>query len=206
MLKIWGRASSINVHKVLWAADELGLPYERVDAGLQYGVVTEDWFADLNPHRRIPTIEDDGFVVWESNAILRYLTTKYSPGLLMPEDLEGRARVDMWLDWQQTTVMPWLGPLFLGLIRTKPEDRDQDEIDRARREVEAALVTLDGVLAGKSYLVGGRFSAADIPLGCVAYRWYALDVPHPDLPNLRAWYERLTQRPAFAEHVMKPLV
>ncbi len=206
MLKIWGRASSINVQKVLWAADELQLAYERVDAGLQFGVVTEDWFADLNPSQRIPTIEDDGFVVWESNAILRYLTTKYRPGHLMPDDLETRTQADMWLDWQQTTIMPWLGPLFLGLIRTKPEDRNADELRTAAGEVEAALRVLDGTLTGKDYLVGGRFTVADIPLGCVAYRWYALDVAHPDLPHLRAWYERLVKRPAFAEHVMKPLV
>jgi glutathione S-transferase len=206
MLRIWGRTSSINVQKVLWAADELGLDYERTDAGLQFGVVGEDWFAELNPNRRIPTIDDDGVVVWESNAILRYLATKHMDRGLMPADLALRAEVDMWMDWQQTTVMPWLGPLFLGLIRTRPEDRDPEELAHAADEVAAALQVLDAHLAGRSHMVHERFTVADIPLGCVAYRWYALDVTHPEMPNLRRWYDALTTRPAFAARVMLPLV
>ncbi len=206
MLKIWGRRNSMNVQKVLWAVDELELAHEQADAGLQYGVVGEDWFQSINPNRTVPVIEDAGFVVWESNAILRYLAAKYSLDDLMPSDLRQRTTADMWMDWQQATIMPWLGPLFLGLIRTKPEERDQALLTSAAEAVEEALRVLDGHLYKYANVAGDRFTVADMPLGCVAYRWYALDVTHPELPNLRAWYERLCERPAFARHVMTPLV
>ena len=205
MLKIWGRANSTNVQKVLWTVAELGLAHERVDAGLQFGVVGEDWYADINPNRLVPAIDDDGFVVWESNAIIRYLCAKHSEGELMPMDLRGRARVDMWMDWQQATIMPWLGPLFLGLIRTPPEERDQVLLDVATGKIADALAVLDDALKRRDYLLGETMTAADIPLGCVAYRWYALDVDHRELAALEAWYGRLAERPAFAEHVMQPL-
>jgi len=205
MLKIWGRVNSINVQKVLWTADELGLAYECVDAGMQFGVVTEDWFAGINPNRRVPAIDDDGVVVWESNAIVRYLTAKYSPGALMPESIEGRAQVDMWMDWQQTAIMLALGPLFVGLVRTALEDQDPTALDQAAKDVADGFRVLDGHLADRTYVLGDQLSAADIPLGCAAYRWYALDVDHPEMPNLRAWYERLTARPAYAERVMLAL-
>ena len=206
MLKIWGRRNSMNVQKVLWAVDELELAHEQADAGLQYGVVGEDWFQSINPNRTVPVIEDAGFVVWESNAILRYLAAKYSLDDLMPSDLRQRTTADMWMDWQQATIMPWLGPLFLGLIRTKPEERDQALLTSAAEAVEKALRVLDGHLHKYANVAGDRFTVADMPLGCVAYRWYALDVTHPELPNLRAWYERLCERPAFARHVMIPLI
>ena len=206
MLKIWGRRNSMNVQKVLWAIDELELAHEQADAGLQYGVVGEDWFQSINPNRTVPVIEDDGFVVWESNAILRYLAAKYSLDDLMPSDLRQRTTADMWMDWQQAAIMPWLGPLFLGLIRTKPEERDQALLTSAAEAVEKALRVLDGHLHKHANVAGDRFTVADMPLGSVAYRWYALDVTHPELPNLRAWYERLCERPAFARHVMTPLV
>tara|TARA_Y100000588_G_scaffold131591_1_gene144255 strand:- start:520 stop:1110 length:591 start_codon:yes stop_codon:yes gene_type:complete len=196
----------MNVQKVLWAVDELELAHEQADAGLQYGVVGEDWFQSINPNRTVPVIEDAGFVVWESNAILRYLAAKYSLDDLMPSDLRQRTTADMWMDWQQATIMPWLGPLFLGLIRTKPEERDQALLTSAAEAVEEALRVLDGHLYKYANVAGDRFTVADMPLGCVAYRWYALDVTHPELPNLRAWYERLCERPAFARHVMTPLV
>ncbi len=204
-LRIWGRTNSINVQKVLWIADELALNYERIDAGLQFGVVSQDWFADVNPNRTVPTIDDDGTVLWESNAIVRYLAAKHSPGKMMPDNPGDRAAVEMWMDWQQTTLMPALGPLFLGLVRTAPEDRDLAALDHAAGEVADGLRILDAHMAERSFVAGERFSAADIPLGCVAYRWYALDVDHPDMPNLKAWYERLVTRPAFSARVMLPL-
>ena len=206
MLKIWGRKNSINVQKVMWTVGELGLKPERVDAGMAHGVVGEPWYETFNPNRLVPTIDDDGAVLWESNVIVRYLAAKHAAGTLMPTDPVLRAKAEMWMDWQQSTVMPGaLTPLFLGLIRTPPEKRDAEALRKAAEATQAALRTLDAHLAGQPYVLGDSFTVADIPVGVATYRWYALPVEHAELPNLRAWYDRLRQRPAFAEHVMLPL-
>ncbi len=205
MLKIWGRRNSINVQKVMWTVAELGLEAERIDAGMAFGVVNEPWYADLNPNRRVPTIDDDGVVLWESNVIVRYLASEHASGTLMPAEPARRAKAEIWMDWQQSSVMYGLTPVFLGLIRTPADQRDMAAIRAGEDEVKAAFALLDRQLAGKSYLLGDQLTVADIPLGCAAYRWYALPIERPDLPNLRAWYERLTERPAFVENVMVPL-
>ena len=205
MLKIWGRRNSINVQKVMWTVSELGIESQRLEAGMDFGVVSEPWFETYNPNRLVPTINDDGLILWESNVIVRYLAAKYSAGGLMPSELGARAAAEMWMDWQQTAIMPDLGPLFRGIVRTAPSDRDHDAIESAAKKIEAGMRMLDNCLAGRAYLMGDRFTIADIPLGCVGYRWYALDIPHPDFPNVAAWYERLTARPGFATHVMLPL-
>jgi glutathione S-transferase len=204
MLKIWGRTNSINVQKVMWTVAELGLRFERVDAGMAHGVVSEPWYAELNPNRLVPAIDDDGVVLWESNVIVRYLAAKHAAGTLMPADLAMRARAEMWMDWQQTSL-PGFGPLFLGLIRTPPEKRDMAAIRAGQESTEAGLRLLDKYLANRPYMIADHLTVADIPLGCVAYRWYALPIERPDLPHLRAWYQRLTQRPAFTQNVMLPL-
>jgi glutathione S-transferase len=206
MLKIWGRTNSINVQKVMWTVGELGFKPERVDAGMAHGIVNEPWYETKNPNRLVPTIDDDGIVLWESNVIVRYLATKHAPGTLMPTDPAGRARAEMWMDWQQSTIMPGaLTPLFLGLIRTPPEKRDAAALQKAAEATEAALRKLDAHLANQPYVLGNSLTVADIPVGVATYRWYALPVEHAELPNLRAWYDQLTKRPAFAQHGMLPL-
>jgi glutathione S-transferase len=205
MLKVWGRTNSINVQKVMWTIAELGLPVERVDAGMAFGIVNEPWYAGLNPNRLVPAIDDDGVVLWESNVIVRYLAAKHALGTLMPSDPALRAKAEMWMDWQQNSLGPWLGPVFMGLIRTPAEKRDMAAIGAAAEKAAATVALLDKQLAGKTFLLGDQFTVADIPVGCSVYRWYALPVEHPELPNLRAWYERLTKRPGFAANVMLPL-
>lgn len=206
MLKIWGRTNSINVQKVMWTVGELGLAPERIDAGMAHGIVGEPWYAALNPNRMVPTIDDGGVVLWESNVIVRYLAAKHAPGTLMPADPVLRAKAEMWMDWQQNTLMPaGLSPLFLGLIRTPADKRDAAALRKAAEVTEAALRMLDVHLAGRTFVLGDSLTVADIPVGVATYRWYALPVEHAELPNLRAWYERLTGRPAFARHVMLPL-
>ena len=204
MLKIFGRTNSINVQKVMWTVAELGLPHERVNAGMAHGMVNEPWYADLNPNRLVPAIDDDGVVLWESNVIVRYLAARHAAGTLMPADPAMHAKAEMWMDWQQTSF-PGFGPLFLGLIRTPPEKRDMAAIRAGQEGTEAALRLLDKHLANRSHMIADHLTVADIPLGCVAYRWYALPIERPELPNLRAWYQRLVKRPAFAQHVMLPL-
>lgn len=205
MLELWGRTNSINVQKVCWMVAELALPVRRHDAGMAFGVVGEDWYGRLNPNRLVPTIRDGDVVLWESNAIVRYLATRHAAGTWMPADPAARAQAEQWMDWQQTTVMTGLSPLFLGLVRTPPERRDAAVLARAADDVARAMAMLDAHLAGRDYMLGDQPTVADIALGCPAYRWYALPVAHAQLPNLRRWYERLATRPAFAAHVMLPL-
>lgn len=210
MLKIWGRINSVNVEKVAWCAAELGLPFERIEAGGAFGVVDTPAFRALNPCGKVPVIEDDGFVLWESNAIVRYLAAKHGAGTLLPEDIAARADAERWMDFQLGSIAPLLSPVFRGLVRTKPQERDMALITHAFGEIADLLAVVEAALAGRSHLVGERFSVADIPLGCVAHRWFNLPLDgtglaRPDAPRLLAWYERLKARPAAAELMVLPL-
>ncbi len=205
MLQIWGRANSVNVQKVMWAVAELGLAHRRIDAGRGYGVNDEPWYLALNPNGTVPTIDDGGVVVWESNAIVRYLAARYGAGRLWPEDPAVRAAADMWMDWQQSTLNPPLHPLFWQLVRTPEKERDAAGIGEAEARCARAFAILDRHLEGRPYVAGDGLSMGDIPVGAMAHRWYALPVEHPEHPHLAAWYERLQARPGFREHVMLPL-
>lgn len=205
MMKIWGRHTSINVQKVLWTCDELALPYERIDVGGEFGGLDAAEFRRRNPNGRIPVIEDEGFVLWESNAIVRYLAAKHGIGTLCPEDLRAQADCDRWMDWQICNILPGLRTLFFGLIRTAPEKRDNAAIEEARVTTQEFWAVLDAHLAPRRYLTGEHFTMADIPLGAFAYRWLALPIERPALPALAAWHGRLAEREPFRRNVMLPL-
>jgi glutathione S-transferase len=206
MLKIWGRTNSRNVQKVLWACDEMNLPYERTDAGGQFGVVNEPFYKKMNPNCRVPTIvEDDGFVLWESNAIVRYLGAKHGAGSLWPTDLRVRADADRWMDWASVMLGAVFTPLFWQLVRTAPEKRDPSVIERAIRETGTTLNVLEQGLQGRPYVAGAAFTMGDIPVGVNLYRWLALEIKRPSQPNVEAYYRRLTQRPAYQKNIMMPL-
>jgi glutathione S-transferase len=205
MLKIWGRTNSINVQKVMWAVGELATPHERVDAGMQFGVVDEPWFRAMNPNGRVPTIDDDGFILWESNAIVRYLARKHGDGRLSPAAPEECASAERWMDWSTTTMAPLMTPLFWGHIRTAPENRDLKTLEDFRLQMERVMQLLDANLATKRYVAGDALSIGDIAVGCFAHRWHALPMEHGSHPHVAAWYARLCQRPAFQNHVMLPL-
>ena len=205
MLRIWGRDNSINVQKALWCCEEMEVPYERVDAGGSFGVVNTQQYRNLNPNGLVPTIEDDGFVLWESNAIVRYLAGKYGAGTLEPAETRARARANSWMDWQLTVAHPPLTPVFWGLIRTPPEKRDMKLIAAEAEKVGQQLQVLEQGLDGKDYVAGKTFTMGDIIVGVFIWRWYALDVTHPKLSRIEAYHERLKQRPAFQKHVAKPL-
>ena len=205
MLKIWGRANSINVMKVLWCADELGLADERVDAGMSFGVGGEDFYGAMNPNRKVPTIDDDGVVLWESNTIVRYLAAKHDAGGLWPTDAAARAHSEKWMDWQLSTPYDDMTTLFWGLIRSAPKYQDRALQSEAARSLEGHWAIVDAALAGQDYLAGDRLTVGDIPLGCFLWRWSQLPIQRPSLPNLEAWHARLQARPAFREHVMHPL-
>ena len=205
VLQIWGRANSVNVQKVLWALEELRVPYERTDAGMAFGVVNEPFYKKMNPNSRVPTIDDDGFVLWESNAIVRYLAAKHGAGSLYPNDLRQRADSDRWMDWASVHVGPVITPVFWGLIRTPVEKRNMAQIEADAEKTGQQFQVLEQGLDGKDYVAGKSFTMGDIVIGVNVYRWYGLDVKRPKLPRVEAYYERLKQRPAFQKHIMKPL-
>jgi len=205
MLKLWGRINSINVQKVLWTLAELNVAYERTDAGLQFGVVNEPFYRRMNPNGRVPTIEDDGFVLWESNAIVRYLSAKHGAGTLWSNDPRQRADADRWMDWTTSTVAPALTPVFWGLIRTPPEKRNMASIEAEAEKVGQAFQALEQSLEGRDHVAGKSFTMGDIPLGTFVHRWYALAVKRPKLPRVEAYYERLQERAPYKKHVMLPL-
>jgi len=205
MLKVWGRVNSINVQKVLWALDELKIPYERTDAGLQFGVVSEPFYRRMNPNGRVPTIDDDGFILWESNAIVRYLSAKHGVGTLWPKDPRARADSDRWMDWATTTIAPPIHPVFWGLIRTPAGKRDSKAIEEGAKKLNAAFELLEQALDGRDYVAGSTLTMGDIPIGVHVYRWNALPIDRPSLPRIADYYHRLQERAPFRRHVMLPL-
>jgi glutathione S-transferase len=205
VLRIWGRSNSINVQKVLWCCEELDVPYDRVDVGGPFGGNREPEYLRLNPNGLVPTISDGGLVLWESNAIVRYLAARHGMGTLCPEDFAERADADRWMDWQLGTLWADFRPAFVGLVRTPPEERDRASIAAAIGQTAGNLALLDAHLAGRDYVTGPSLTMADIPLGVTAYRWFALDVERPAMPNLEAWYERLRARGPYSATVLSPL-
>jgi glutathione S-transferase len=205
MLQIWGRTNSINVQKVLWCCAELGLAYERLDAGGQFGVVNTPDYLALNPNALVPTIDDDGFILWESNAIVRYLAHKHSLGTLCPTDLKERYAGERWMDWQTTALQPAVRAAFMGLVRTPEEKRDMQAIGASLKETARMIAMFEQQLAKTAYAAGGRFTMGDIPVGAALYRCFALGIDRSDFPNAARWQDRLAERPGFREHIMQPL-
>jgi glutathione S-transferase len=206
MITLYGRPNSLNVQKVRWVLAELELKYAHTESGRGYAGQTDaPWFLKMNPNGTVPVLDDDGTVLWESNAIVRYLAAEYDRGGLWPVEAAQRAESDRWMDWQQTVLLNAVNPAFWQLIRTPAAERDADAIKTAEARCNAAFAILDAALADRSYVAGMRPTIGDIPLGATAHRWYALDLTHAELPNLRRWYERLCQRPAFRDAVMLPL-
>lgn len=202
MLTIWGRTNSHNVKKVLWLVGELALPYERHDVGGKFGM--DAAYLAKNPNALIPTIDDGDLTLWESNAILRYLAARYGAGEFWSDDPAIRAAGDKWMDWQLSFAPKFLGA-FKGYVRTPPEQRDGAEIAASVDASTKALAIVDAALAQAPWLAGARFGIGDIALGVYAYSYFSLPIDRPDLPHLRDWYDRLTQRPAYREAVMIPL-
>ena len=205
MLKIWGRDNSVNVQKALWCCEELGLQYQRIDAGLSFGVVNTPQYRALNPNGLVPTLEDGPFVLWESNAIVRYLSAKHSAGKLWPNDLKVRAEADRWMDWQISTFWPTFRDLFWNLVRTPVEQRDQKAIEESHLKTAEILAYLDAHLKNRVYVAGGEFSMGDIPMGCAICRWMSLPIERPVLANVQSWFDTLRGRAAYEKVVMLPI-
>jgi glutathione S-transferase len=205
MLRIWGRTNSFNVQKVMWAVGELDLAHERIDAGGAFGKLDTDAFGNLNPNRRIPTVEDGQLTLWESNAIVRYLAARYGSGTLWPEDPGIRSLADRWMDWQIATLQPQLHVAFWGLIRTPEAERDAAAIEAAAAALQPIWQLLDDHLTSRRFVAGADLTMGDIPLGCAYWRYRNLPIDRPDLPNVEHWYAYLEERPAYRRHVMLPV-
>lgn len=202
MLTIWGRINSHNVKKVVWMAEEIGLPYQRHDKGGSFGM-DADYLAK-NPNALIPTIEDGEVVLWESNAILRYLAARHAPDRFWPEGPAQRAIGDKWMDWQFAYAQAQ-HDAFFNLIRYSAQERNQAAIDKSTEKTGKMMTILNAALAEQTWLSGDTFGLGDMPMGVYAHTWFSLDIKRPDTPHVRDWYERLLDRPAYAAIAAVPL-
>ncbi|HSM41363.1 MAG TPA: glutathione S-transferase [Afifellaceae bacterium] len=205
MLTVWGRRSAFNVQKVLWLADELGVDYCHVDAGGAAGGLDDTHFLAMNPHGRIPVIDDDGTVVWESHAILRYLAAQYGAGSFWSDDPATRSLGDRWMDWAQTRLQPdFLVGVFWAFYRTPEADRDMEKVTAKIASCSRHMSLLDTVLAESGFVAGETMTLADIAVGTHLYRYFNIDIERPDVPRLAAYYDRIAGRPAYRKNVMLP--
>lgn len=207
MLKIWGRTTSSNVQKVLWFCEEIRIPYERVDAGLSFGITRTPEYLAMNPTALIPTIEDEGFVLWESNAILRYLARKHQTLNWYPEDFRQRANVERWMDWASTALAAAITPVVWQWFRTAPDMRDSKLLLSSAEKATQCMRILEAHFAHEPWAAGDHISLADIPMAIQAYRWCVMpwqDMGYqpPDLPHVLAWQARLAGRDIYRKIVM----
>jgi glutathione S-transferase len=203
MLKVWGRKTSVNVQKVMWTIGELGLECERIDAGGPFGKTDTAEFAGLNPNRLVPVIEDNGLVLWESNAIVRHLARAYGNGRLAPSDSGEFAKADQWMDWALSSLYPEIiGTLFNQYVRVTVAGRDAQLIAAALKRAGQKLAILDAQLAHKAFILGDDLTMADMAAGVLMYRYYTLPIERPTHPNVEAWYGRLAERRAYQDQVM----
>ena len=203
MLKVWGRKTSVNVQKVMFAVGELGLQHQRFDFGGPFGGLDTPEYGMLNPNRLVPTIDDNGFVLWESNAIIRHLAQRYGRGTLSPADEQTYAKADSWMDWSLSTLnSDIINTCFLQLIRTPARDRNVAAVEAAAKRAGEKLAILNHQLNGRQYIVGENPTMADIAVGTLMFRYFSLPIARPVLPNVEAWYNRLSKRPAYQAHVM----
>jgi glutathione S-transferase len=202
MLKIWGRNTSSNVQKVIWALGELKVPFDRIDVGGAFGKTKEAAYLAMNPNSLVPTLEEeDGFTLWESNSIIRYLAAKHASRTLEPADLNTRANAQKWMDWQLSVLGPAITPVFWGLIRTPPEKRDANAIAAGKEKTIAAAKIMDAQLGKTQFLAGSEFSYGDIPVGIMIHRYMQLIPERPATPHLDRWYAAISSRPAFKQQV-----
>ena len=207
MRKLWGRASSSNVMKVLWTLEELGLDYDRIDAGGAFGKTREAAYRAMNPMGLVPTLEEeDGWSLWESNSIARYLCNAHAPdGPLYPAEPRARAKVETWMDWMLGHVTTPMVVIFFTHIRLPEAERDWKAEAKAREDSGRLFRIVDAQVAQQRFLCGDHVTLADIALGCWVHRWFQLPIERPDLPNLARYYETLKTRPGFVKHVALPL-
>jgi len=196
MLKIWGRITSINVRKVVLAAQWMKIPFERIDAGLNFGIVKTPEYLAKNPNALVPLMEDGDFQLWESNVIVRYLCAKHSFGDLYPEPLTARFDAERWMDWQQTTLCGAGRPAFVQLMRTAPDQRDPAAIAQSVAAMEPLMARIDQHLSRRAFMGGDKFTMGDIPVACEVHRWRGLPIERGARPHIDRWYQGILDHPA----------
>jgi glutathione S-transferase len=217
MIRVWGRPTSTRTQRVLWALTEIGLDFDFVLASgtmgaegsvykgnTAYGIIDTPEYRAMNPMGKIPTLDDNGFTLWESNTIVRYLAMKYAPELMYGGGIETFALASRWMDWDNVELIPGQHELVMQLVRLTPAERDPVATEKARQEQVARFQVLDDQLGRTRYVAGGAFTMGDIPVGIHARRWDLFGLDHPPMPNLERWYGELRQRPAFRTWVEDP--
>ena len=203
---LWGRATSSNVMKAVWTLEELQLPYERIDVGGSFGKTDTPDYRGMNPTGLVPTLQEDDFTLWESNAICRYLCHAHAPNSkLWPQDPHARGNIDRWMDAQQTVLNRPIGVVFWGLVRTPADKRDMAAIAQGIADAGKAWRMVEAELQRHDFIAGDTFTLCDIPWGVHANRWFRMNylgLERPELPALQAWYDRLCQRPAYQQHIV----
>lgn len=195
-IRLWGRLSSINVRKAVLTLQLLGLPFERIDAGGPFGVVRTPEYLARNPNALVPLLDDDGFELWESNVIVRYLAARYGNDSLYPRDLRARFDAERWMDWQQATLNPAGRDAFLQLIRIAPAERNPGLVDASISATERLWDLLESQLSGRHFIAGDALTIADLPVACEMHRWRGLPLAWRARPRLDAWYQRMLALPA----------
>ena len=204
MLQIYGRRNSNQVIQLMWAVGELSLDHVRHNAGGTFGGLDTEQYGRLNPNRLVPTIDDDGFVLWESYAIIRYICRRYGKGSLWPEDDRQAALADQWMEWTNSRFMRTFFPVFWGLIRTPKDQQDTSKVQESAKQTAELLQIFENHMADRKFVVGESLTMGDIPLGSMMFKYYSLDIERPPLPSIEAWYARLCERDAYREHCMSP--
>jgi glutathione S-transferase len=205
MLKVWGRRNSFNVQKVMWLIGELNLPHEHIPAGGSFGQLTTPDFLTMNPHGRVPVIDDAGKIVWESHTILRYLAARFGAEQFWPNDAGERSDTERWMDWSQTSLQPaFLTDVFWGFYRMPEKQRNWAMINRGIERCSKYFQLLDRWLDGKTYMCGENLSLADFTVGTSLYRYFNLAIERPNVPNVEVWYKHLQGHSAYRKHVMIP--
>jgi len=205
MRKLYGRKTSINVQKVSWILAELNFEFEWVFKEDKPGGLETPDYQEINPQLRVPTLDDNGTIVRQSNTIVRYLANKYSHGNLWPSDPAEAAAADYWMDWQASDNWRNVVAVFWNLFRVPPEERNDEEVAKGIVALGKDFEFLDAHLADKNYVAGKSLTMGDIPVGAAVHRFYALPIERPQLPQVEAYYARLQERPAFCENVMVPM-
>ncbi len=205
MIQILGRPNSVNVQKVMWCAAEIGIAVDRSDIGGAFGGNDTEDYLSKNPNGQIPTLVDGGFVLWESNAIVRYLSEAHAQAPWFPASVQDRAHCNQWMDWYLTSLHAPMTTIFWQLIRTSDEDRDHTALSAAIEQAGKIWAILDRHLETHEFVTGEHLTMGDVPVGCAAYRWHSVDITRPDLPHLKRWWDSLSAREAYQQHVMLPL-
>jgi glutathione S-transferase len=205
MLRIWGRTTSSNVQKVLWTCAELDIAFERIDWGGPFGGNKDPAYLAMNPNGLVPTVEDGGLIIWESNTIIRHLCATRGGEWLHPNDPARRTAIERWMDWQIASLAQPMSVMLIGYYRTPPEQRDPKALEAARLRAIDLWSMVERQLERGPYIAGDEFSLADIALGMFGHRWHVYPIERPSLPWLTAWYERIAERPGFKAHIAGPV-